>query len=740
MRLMRWVAAVLCLAGVITLLTMKDRLSLETVYKGESKPSHRTPELAEDKVVTPDAGVSDLSAPKEQATVANRVETRENLRRAAEPSDEQQTRSGRKKKSVRDRDDRAEKKRTHREEQRLYGIEGYVVDTMGRAVADAEIRVIEAEGNPAEIQLLTISGAPPDTLTDMDGYFEIDGEQGSRLHLSASKAGFLPVLQPDISSPAQQPLTLVMNMPGRVSGSVIADGAALPGVRVTLKPETQVGADPSTSPPRFAETDENGRFEIAGLTPCLFALEATAPGYLPHRLGGFRVDESETLDGIELQMEAGAALTVTVTEPDGRAAGDVRVAILPANEVSGQAATPDHIGKDGAFVFTGLASGLHRVEAEAKDTRRAVKEVEIMPGSQDLQLVLEGGVPVEGLVRGPEGEPVEGAELVLVPQEAGGRGQLATVKSVEDGSFVFDNQPRGNYHLKAFKEGFVQTGEAPVLVVGAKPLKGLTVNLAGGIVLSGRILGLHAEVFDKLRISAYEGKSASGIPFTGHAIAAGTYEVRGLPPGPLVLVAEYPPAGSRVQVELFLNAGVTDVQQDLDFNTGHVLKGYAMHNGLPAVGAQLHLAQQDGAYQAPGVVSGDGSFRFQGLPRGIYRLTLQHPATGLSHTETPAVEGDTEVRLDLETVRVTGWLIDRTGGEPLSGAALSLKPGMAEPSGSPFQTEADTRGYFSLGHVPTGRWRLLVHPSDHAPTEILLDLISGKSAEDLELAVELRPN
>ncbi|MBK9167042.1 MAG: carboxypeptidase regulatory-like domain-containing protein [Bryobacterales bacterium] len=258
----------------------------------------------------------------------------------------------------------------------------------------------------------------------------------------------------------------------RVRGRITNPPARQGRMMVAMFPD-----DPMESMDRFfASVDARGRFEVKGLQPGVYRLNAqTAQGgtrlfaEIPVSVG------SSDVEDVELTLGTGLTVAGTVRiegESDADVTG-IRVALQGRTggfsmAGPGMPSNPGMVAEDGTFTYTGLTPSVYTVQASIPFPGHYLKSVRA--GSRDLsdfKLDLTSGsapelevvvsakaAAVSGAVVGKDLNPLEGAIVVLLPDEArkdNYRLYQAT-GTQKGGVFDFAGIPPGEYYLLAFEE------------------------------------------------------------------------------------------------------------------------------------------------------------------------------------------------------------------------------------------------------------------------------------------------
>ncbi|MEM7349949.1 MAG: carboxypeptidase regulatory-like domain-containing protein, partial [Acidobacteriota bacterium] len=554
-------------------------------------------------------------------------------------------------------------------------IEGWVTTPDGEPIEGAEIRAGAAAEEPAVLAL-----REPFTATDAEGYFVVaDQVPGSRLWLSVAKAGYRPVDLPGITAPGGRPLEVVLQPSASITGRITdVGGLPIAGALVTTRSEPSadpVGASVSARIERQAETDEDGRYELLEVEPGRSTIRAQAHGFQPARRSNLQVRQGAALSGIDLTLDAGATLVGQVYDSDGAPVAGATVHVTDPERDDIESDVFGRTGAEGNFELTSIGLGVRTVVAEDDQGRRALRDVRLVAGEQSIDLVLEGGVEVSGWVLDGGGQPVGGASVLLTPLSAGEHpGQVPQTQTLADGSFLFTSLAAGTYGVVAGRDGFAMQRLDEPIEVADSPIHGLEIELDSGVTLGGEILGLSFDELASVVVRASGGREGGGMTRVGRPDHAGRYRIANLAPGAVQVVAEIPGTGRQVREQLELPDGVPEATLDLRFGSGFTLTGETYHGGAPVVGAQVALRGSDRAQVASSTTGLDGTFQLAGLQEGSYQLILESPSTGLSHRRELSLTSDEHVRLDIESARLAGWVVDSVDGRPIAGASLTLQP------------------------------------------------------------------
>ena len=220
---------------------------------------------------------------------------------------------------------------------------------------------------------------------------------------------------PEVDEP--EPETLAAGRDGLLRGRVVSDdlGTPLPGATVTITrrkhsefmiPDAEERN--ARHPVVAAVTDDEGCFEVAVPTSVPLDVEASASEHATARR-----DHLFAGDDVELRLTAAAILEVVLTRAsDGSPVEGALVLGRDSRRIEQCRARAD-IG--GRVLFDGLQPGLLTVEITPRDAALPPsKRIELRAGVRArLDLALEDGVRVHGIVSNSHGHPIAGAEVGL---------------------------------------------------------------------------------------------------------------------------------------------------------------------------------------------------------------------------------------------------------------------------------------------------------------------------------------
>jgi uncharacterized GH25 family protein len=261
-----------------------------------------------------------------------------------------------------------------------------------------------------------------------------------------------------------------------ITGRVIASGGKpIGGARVlALEDLAEPGADLETILMRMIEiekltgvsaaediTQDDGTFSLCGLEIKAYTIRAVAAGYSAGEVVQIPAPRAE----VEVVLQKGGDIGGTVT--DVTSGGGVAEAVVKAyREVETQdvfeviinkarpavdSATSDASGR---FLFKTLGPGLYNFAIEAQGYQDGEQlKVRVKPGdSNALAFKLKPGLRLQGVVLGPEGEPIQGAKVRASSTQANAATRKDSVSIKFDDGSVQTNEA-GEYSIDTLEEG-----------------------------------------------------------------------------------------------------------------------------------------------------------------------------------------------------------------------------------------------------------------------------------------------
>jgi hypothetical protein len=331
-------------------------------------------------------------------------------------------------------------------------VKGRVLGDDGRARADVEVTFDRRPGASGEPQMEGRRSAA-------DGTFEVAGLLPGPFDVWLARSLGRVFDHRVVSLDLRDDVTgLELRLPpgATLRGRVHRAGAPLPGAHAV------VALSPGPLPETFvfsATTDGAGRFVLGDL-PAGEAHIAVAPTGSPEQvienLARALLRPGETTE-VDLDVATSPILTGTVTYDDGQPA--VGVVVSGWRPAQPRADGETRTDARGAFELVDLGPGPLEVRAHREGLERTAQarreKVALAAGERRvLHFVLPRAAAfITGMVRGRDGAPAAGVDVLALPPEAPLRSRFraeAQTLTEVDGTFRLGPLPEGTYSVRAF--------------------------------------------------------------------------------------------------------------------------------------------------------------------------------------------------------------------------------------------------------------------------------------------------
>ncbi len=578
-------------------------------------------------------------------------------------------------------------------------------------------RTLDAAGNPlggVEVTLFTLQPrlVGSDVFhgeSDADGRFGLTSIPDGEYHLRAQLPGYLPAQREglhlaansDPESGRRDVGTLVLHPATNLFGQITREGnSPVPEVEI-LVVDDETGRELAKG-----RSDTGGGYEILSLpTGRLVTVELVCDGFLPARFTGIPLPHDGALD---LQLIPESRLSGSVIDHRGQALPGASVRLLPANTETPaarlrrgyfQRPREQTSNAEGNFRFVNLLPGSYRLQVRLRGYKPFEGNVVLAPGvhREDVRLPLETGAVLEGRVLSADGQPIESAELQVVPGRAdlvAAANSLVTY-SGPGGIYRFDELPINRVAVTVQHPEHPPLTEIIELAGEAQThdfVMGEVLHISGTVLLPDGSPAIGANVLAANR--RLERAATSGSPdgrFRVDALGAGTYELVASLPG-------YPLARLEDPVELLGNSE-EGVLLRLSASTRVSGRIFGLQ---PEELSALRIHASSGVLHAEGRLGADGNYEIEDLTTGTWRIEAWQMEDGRRvHEDLDLFEGDDKT-LDLTfpaAYSISGRVLYR--GEPVPAALVGVL-------GSETRTETDYLGQFHLPKVPEGERALTV--------------------------------
>jgi hypothetical protein len=349
------------------------------------------------------------------------------------------------------------------------------------------------------------------------------------------------------------------------------------------------------------------------------------------------------VEGITLQMKPGAVVTGRVLglEPE-----DGEVSVTATSEgvhpLLGEHRTVAE--PDGRYRVPDLAPGEWYLTARAGD-RLAAWSVKLLPGQAEAvrDIPLPPKFTVRGRVVGPDGAPIQGAQVRLLNDWR----RVGPTMTGADGTFAFRLDSGTYVFLARYGDFGLGRAESAVQVPGG-PAEGATVRLGPPAVIEGRVLGLTRRELSNATLKVHE-LDSTWQPHIERD-AKGRFRIAGLGGGDWELFSASLDREARGAVRLEPGGkGMADIVYAVGkFKLAVCFAGSGSGRGYPVV---LHRAESpEGPSLGFDETDISGCVRFTRLEAGRYLLV---EGIGLDQRHILEVDLDSDLRIRFDTATRT---------------------------------------------------------------------------------------
>jgi protocatechuate 3,4-dioxygenase beta subunit len=618
-----------------------------------------------------------------------------------------------------------------------WGVEGRVVDRLGRPIAGARV-VARAAGD---------GGTEVIAHSDGEGRYGLKLGSGAAARLRVEADGFVTEEVPGVIPP-QAGLEIALSRRLALEGIVRAHGQPAGGAEVTI-----AGA----SGTRAAKSGPDGAFSFGALAEGRYALRAVRGEAEAAYLDGVMVTTGDGGAGVVVvELQPATTLAGKLRERGGRPIGGGEVTLSEADG----APLPRSVVTDneGNFHFVAVLPGSYVVSAHAEGFYPAEpKSLRVGKTAPTVELRLDPGATVEGRVVDEHAQPVAGADVEVSGETPDGTpiamtatsstaaaatgarvepaGELGILRGPvpypppvpmnepapapkqfrtdDKGAFRVTGLPAGKLVVVATHPEFARGSSEPMHVVAGADLK-VTVVLSRGVELHGRVVDDRGDPVGGAELvgegAALATTDARGEWSIAHVARAMTLTVR---------ATGYLPATRAVSPS---ERGPFDVT--LRKAEGRLAGDVVDDRGTPVSAARVQI-------DAPpmpkrwATTDRSGHFSADGLGPGPYRVVVTHADFAPATFEAVAPTDDARLAL-APGGGIDGDVRDaRLGGVP---PAVRLELRVA---GSVRLLPVERDGRFSATAVPAGRATLAASAPGYVTLAREIDVIAGDRPHDV---------
>lgn len=398
------------------------------------------------------------------------------------------------------------------------------------------------------------------------------------------------------------------------------DGVAIPGATVVATTFEVAGNLPSVA--GTARSDEAGRFELQ-LPDGAYQLQASREGYGPSQIPAYSGED------ISLVLPRSGAVEGRVLGESGAPVREFTIDVLTLMPDDQPAPAPLFSKRfesaDGSFHVDQLPLWAVVLRATAEGRAPAFSEqIAVRPGdTKKVDLKLEVGCTVAGMVVEPDGTPVPGVFLDAESRlAAGSMGDMSIEaakqgESDEEGRFVLSNVPTGDVVVRGYEgESAVSTAALRIESCDAVPPVRLVMTDGGGI--SGVVRRSDGKPLAGARLTLTQ-RAVGAVNATSDA--AGRYTFDQIPAGQVRLELRHEGRFSAVFVEV-KDGSVAERDLVLSGEGDGEIRGQITAGSRPIPGFRLMVVTNRGEAQGLDMIfpvtDAEGNYHVPSIPDGTY--------------------------------------------------------------------------------------------------------------------------
>ena len=531
-------------------------------------------------------------------------------------------------------------------------------------------------------------------------------------------------------------VNVVLDLGNSIRGHVYLGQQPLAGVSVKLRDDPATlganalgGFQPTQA---TAETDAEGAFVLRGLGKGPYVIEAEYGKDPWHfgRVSGVKPDGED----VALDLQATPVLHGVVTDTKGQPVEWFNVRVAPSSFgglISGLTETKRFRAEDGRFRIPGVGHGNWQVWAVAPGFARAGPIAATRPGEGDaeLQIQMQRGASIAGIVRDEQGTPIAGATVIHQVEtgdllmDLAGAGPRDETISEADGSFLLQDLTPGPFSIKAQKQGFTESDPLLLTLQEGALEAGQVLVLKSGGAIRGLVLNDDREPIANMLVQLQEIRNTEQV-FV-HSASDGSFFVEHLMPGKWQVIGvpdSYTQGvqGAAALKGLLIKAVDVKAGEVTEVTLGaqaedpvHVVGQVTPSNGLDNAVA-IFFPEGENALGSMGLaeIGADGRFELDLMHPGKYVVTINR-GEGMGQDSVEFIrdipdQDVVKLTLDMPQGAVHGLVTD-SKGKPVPNARISLygDGGLSTGTvggGKYAETSTDASGRYSVQWLAPGTY------------------------------------
>lgn len=589
-------------------------------------------------------------------------------------------------------------------------IQGFVVDSNGKTIADAEVIATRAggalgsEGSTVRMTRSTATGA-----------FTLEAVPVEALKLTANHQDYLQTTRQSVEVPptgALDGVSLVLKEGETISGSVRwADGRPAAGVQVRADFDVAFGVGMQAMAANHGAkastvADGNGVFVLRGLGAGPFSVRAKGESSGRARRDGVRPGQ----DGLELILPPEITVAGRVVDQEGAPVTHFSLHMARVNagdiiRLMGDARRSDVQSDAGEFQVGDLEEGTWEIQVQGDGLISGSPTKVDLPrgdGAEPLLISLVRAATVTGRVLSPSGEAIQAAKVYASEGGPGWQSMLTEAAfapetlSDEEGAYELTGIPPGGASLVAEHQDFAASAARSLDLAAGEQRPDVDLTLKLGGTITGEILRPDGTPGSGYLVNGNNTADQSIINTSSGA--DGTFRFEHVPEGSWQVVGIDQSAdwsgiteSGGVDMAAMMKDILIGQASVVDGETVHVILGSApedpvrvtgkvTQNEEPVEGAILSFFPEGaGIYERLKftTVAGDGSYEVVLDQGGSYVISVQRPGATMMQQSTiefsRRIPDAPEHKLDLELPlgRISGTVTD-SSGQPAGGERVTL--------------------------------------------------------------------
>jgi len=585
-------------------------------------------------------------------------------------------------------------------------LEGRVIGSTGRAVADALVQLTDALGR----EFLAT--------TDFNGRYRFGGLSPGAATIDIDAQGLVPVDDAALTVSGSEPNTrdFTLSTGGMITGRVVSpSGAPVPGAELVAR--LVGGSD-------FSQTITagfDGRFRIGGLPAGSYEVIATADGLAAGLREQVLVGNATTTPIADLALTVGGRVFGTIT--DARTGQPIPGAQFQ-HAALGQQEAPILANVSGAYSAPNLAAGTFTTLITAPGFIPRSVELTLDAGENErYDVALRPLGAIDGVVRAA-GTPAAGLELTLLQIAPGLPQEQFTVVSGRSGGFSFSGLPDGQYVLSFASAG--ATVSRQVFTLDSADNTHTTDLNLGGASVSGILRAADGTPLSGQPVSIFVGGEEIDTTTTS---AQGHYHFLVFQSGPVDLIAANAAVGIASTLGVNVTVGERSTAPAIVAGSAGLTINVTAQTGGAAIGEALIVVRSTlpalhGA-EFIAVTDASGKLILPALGPGEYKVAVSKD--GFAFEQQTITVGPTSSTLDLmlDPGRVIFGTVRNAAGEPVPFAQVTA---VDEATGETFLAITDAAGEYELASLPAGTFDVLLSDSGLQPLEVANVLVGQTPA------------